>query len=193
MTQLYKDFRPTQFDSAGLALDSQQDWLVLTVTRTRDSEALEQSNFRTALEILGGESDTCEVHRFGHWGPGWFEIILLHPDRAQEADEIEGALAHYPILSDDDHSELEAEETMSSWEHGAQQHWARTLGREYALADTTVDFLESAESSATLAWHEAHQNEYNRPYDVRYLESATEAPSREEVARLIRSLRGGSR
>ena len=107
MTQLYKDFRPTQFDSAGLALDSQQDWLVLTVTRTRDSEALEQSNFRTALEILGGESDTCEVHRFGHWGPGWFEIILLHPDRAQEADEIEGALAHYPILSDDDHSELE--------------------------------------------------------------------------------------
>lgn len=80
--QTYAEFRPTAFDRRGAFLDDdRRAWYVLPVTRTRDSGTFDQSNFETALRILGGESETCEVHRFGHWGPGWFEIILVHPER----------------------------------------------------------------------------------------------------------------
>jgi hypothetical protein len=105
--QRYAEFRPTQFDRRGASLPDHQDWLVLGVSRTRDSEALEQSNFRVALRILGGESETVEVHRFSHWGPGWFEIILLHPSREDAGRDIEAALASYPVLDDMDLAELE--------------------------------------------------------------------------------------
>lgn len=103
----YKDFRPTAHDAKGLGLDDRQDWLVLGVAHNRDSSVLEESNWAMALEDLGGESDTVEVHRFGHWGPGWFELILVAPgsQAAEDAEAIEAALADYPVLSDDDYSE----------------------------------------------------------------------------------------
>jgi hypothetical protein len=190
MAQLYKEFRPTQFDHAGLGLEDQQNWLVVGVSQTRDSEALEKSNFRTALEILGGESDTCEVHRFGHWGPGWFEIILVHPDRESEVDGIESALADYPVLSDEDFAALESEENFESWQHGAQREWAEKLGRVYELSDTTVEFLQSAEPSYSLHWHDEHSNDSD-PWNTRYLDRAA-TPTRDEIAALIRMLRGVS-
>jgi hypothetical protein len=113
----YKDWSPTYNDTKGLGCDDRQDWLVLGVMRTRDSGPLDESNFASALKSLGGESDTIEVHRFGHWGPGWFEIILLHPSRERDGDEIEGALADYPVLDDSDHSEREQEAANETWRH----------------------------------------------------------------------------
>jgi hypothetical protein len=116
--ELYKDFRPSAVDSAGLGLPDQQNWLVAPVSRTRDSDALSESNFETFLDALGGESETVQVHRFGHWGPGWFEIILIDPadvDRVREAERLEAALADYPVLSDEDFSEREMEEADRVW------------------------------------------------------------------------------
>ena len=115
--ETYSKFRPTAMDPAGLALDDQQDWLVLPVFRNRDSEPLNESNFDTALKIMGGESDTVQVHRFGHWACGWFEIIIIHPSLAAEGEKIEEALDDYPVLDDDDLSrrELEAAEKMWAW------------------------------------------------------------------------------
>ena len=112
----YKDFTPTAFDRAGAFLPERQDWIVAPVGQTRDRGALAQSNFAAALEILGGESDTVEVHRFGHWGPGWFEIILVHPSRANEVEEIEDRLENYLILDEDDFSSREWEEACTTWE-----------------------------------------------------------------------------
>jgi hypothetical protein len=68
------------------------------------------------LEILGGESETVEVHRFGHWGPGWFEIILVHPDRETEIDELEGSLENYPVLDDEDYSRREYDDCCEYWD-----------------------------------------------------------------------------
>lgn len=115
----YSQFRPSQFDPKGLGLSDQQGWLVAPVSQTRDSEALSRSNFACFLKALGGESDTVEVHRFGHWGPGWFEIILINPadaDRVKAAEELEASLENYPVLNDEHFSELEHEEAAQVWQ-----------------------------------------------------------------------------
>ncbi len=114
--QTYKQFKPTGFDCKGLGLEDRQDWLV-SLSRNRDSDTLTESNFAVALDTMGGESDTVEVHRFGHWACEWFEIILVCPgtSAAKEAEEIEAALADYPVLDDTDFSEREQAEADQTW------------------------------------------------------------------------------
>lgn len=116
----YAEFAPTGFDHKGAFLREQQDWLVALVTQTRDSGPLDQSNFASFLAALGGESDTVEVHRFGHWGPGWFEIILIDPQSPQVkiAEELEASLENYPVLDEQDFSKREHEEYCESWDSG---------------------------------------------------------------------------
>ena len=117
--QTYSEFRPTQFDSTGLGLVNQQNWLVAPVSQTRDSEALDHANFDATLRKLGGESDTVQVHRFGHWGPGWFEIILIDATdtaRVQTAQEIEDALSDYPVVDESLWSEYESNDCAETWE-----------------------------------------------------------------------------
>lgn len=113
--QTYAKFSPTAVDQAGAFLDDRQDCLVLPVSRTRDSGPLDDSNVDAALEILGGESDTVELHRFGHWGPGWFEIVLVHPSRKADAEGIARRLEHYPVLDEEDLSRREQEEADRIW------------------------------------------------------------------------------
>lgn len=114
----YKEHRPTQFDSH-IELENREDWLVLPVSRTRDSGPFSNSNFEMALKLLGGESDEVEVHRFGHWGPGWYEIILVKPDAKaeKEARDIETALANYPVLDDNDYSDRLQEDANETWKN----------------------------------------------------------------------------
>lgn len=116
----YAEFRPTQFDSRGLGLPEQQDWLVAPCGTNRDAGALTRSNFKCQLKALGGESETVEVHRFGHWGPGWFEIVLIDPkdaERVKIAESIESALEDYPVLDDMDFSQEEHDEANEVWKN----------------------------------------------------------------------------
>ncbi len=117
--QTYSKFRPTSCDPAGLNLDDQQDWLVLPCSRNRDSGPLDESNFACTLKSLGGECDDVQVHRFGHWACGWFEIIIVRPDSAAatEAEEIETALSDYPVLDDSDYSEREQAAANETWQN----------------------------------------------------------------------------
>ncbi len=112
--QRYKEFRPSPFDSKGLLGEHHRisDWFVMPCSRTRDSGPIDESNFAAALDMLGGESDDVQVHRFGHWGTGWCEIILVNPDAVQVmqiANHIEEKLDDYPLLDEDDVSEREWE------------------------------------------------------------------------------------
>jgi hypothetical protein len=116
----YREFRPTAFDARGLGLDDRQDWLVLPVSRTRDSGPLDESNFATAEKTLAEidpDGNDHESHRFGHWGPGWFEILIVRPGSpcAKEGEAIENALDDYPALNDLDHSEREQEAANEVW------------------------------------------------------------------------------
>lgn len=119
--QTYRDFSPTPIDPKGLGADRHGigEWFVMPTTQTRDSGPLAQSNFDVFLEGLGGESAYVEVHRFGHWGPGWFEIILVKPTAKrtlEKAAEMAAALEDYPILNEEDYSRREYEEACQAWD-----------------------------------------------------------------------------
>lgn len=113
----YGKFRPTAHDSAGLGCSDRQSWLVVPCGQNRDSDCLTRSNFTCALEMLGGESDTVEVHRFGHWANGWIELILVAPDSdaSEMALSIEASLTDYPVLNESHYSQLETEEAEHVW------------------------------------------------------------------------------
>ena len=127
--QTYAEWSPTGFDHAGAFLDNRQDWLVLGVIRTRDSGPLAESNFECAwsaiedASVLDNET-SCESHRFGHWGPGWFEIIIVRPGSncAKEAQRIEDAMADYSVVDEEDYSNREFE--------AAQEYWSSCPVRE---------------------------------------------------------------
>ncbi len=119
--QTYSEYRPTQFDPKGAFLRDQRDWLVVPVVQTRDSGPLSQSNYAVALRELDAIDPNHKDHvdhRFAHWGPGWFEIIIEKPGPpcAVAAKEMESALADYPVLDESDYSEREYEEACSAWE-----------------------------------------------------------------------------
>ncbi len=111
----YRDFQPTGFDPKGLGLEEQQDWLVAPVSRNRDSGPLDRANFDTLEQSAEAGEVQHEIHRFGHWANGWFELLLVHPDHAQWVEEWEGALSEYPCADDMRYSEYEYEEALGCW------------------------------------------------------------------------------
>lgn len=114
--ETYATYKPTQFDTSGLALEDKQNWLVV-IGRNRDSDCRDRSNFRSILKDLGGESESVEVHRFGHWACGWMELIIVKPDTeaATKAEQWEKFLLTIPIADENDLSELEMEEANRLW------------------------------------------------------------------------------
>ena len=99
------------------------------LTQNRDSDSLTRSNFICALELLGGESDNVEVHRFGHWACGWWEVIAIKKhngkfingepiltEEYQIAEQIEDGLESYPVVDETHWSELEYNEACEFWE-----------------------------------------------------------------------------
>ena len=121
----YGKYRPTAMDAKGLGLHDKQDWLVMDVMRTRDSELFATSNWEAAIAFLENREnkkrdedgyDDFETHRFSHWGPGWFEIILVEPGTHAEriAKDIEEKLENYPLLDEDDFYHKEWEEHSES-------------------------------------------------------------------------------
>lgn len=87
--------------------------------QSRDSSALERSNFECGLRELGGESETVFTVRERHWAVGWVEWIAIHESDAEAiaaADEILCALDGYPVLDESHFSELEWAEAENYWE-----------------------------------------------------------------------------
>jgi hypothetical protein len=117
--QRYKDWAPTKHDAKGLRCYDNQDWFVAPVIQTKISETRERSNFQVVLDDLekADTGEDVEVCSFNHWGPGWFEIILVRPDTvaATCAAEWEAALSDYPIADESHLAELEAEEESNGF------------------------------------------------------------------------------
>lgn len=123
----YRTWSPTPHDIKGLNCEDQQDWRVLPVCVTRDSQPWEESNFEAAQKILDEEEAEYEVHRFSHWGPGWFKIILVRPDdkSMETAGKIVCSLENYPVLDDTDLSEREMEDQNRAWSDWGADDYVR--------------------------------------------------------------------
>jgi hypothetical protein len=91
------------------------------LSQHRDSDTLERSNFRSALEAIGGESVSeggARVVREGHWAVGWVEWIAIPfgPSVAlAKANEIMEGLEGYPVVDEEDWSELEQDDANEVW------------------------------------------------------------------------------
>lgn len=200
--QKYADFKPTPFDATGLGLPDQQDWGVAPVAQTRDSDALEQSNFETFLNMLrecgesegdGTDGETWEVHRFGHWGPGWFEVVLVKPGSKAYAIAVDcaRALENYPVLDDQDFSNREHEEYSEAWDNYARREFCDMLKREFGLYDAGFDTLDDCDSEALREFFEA-QNPCGDYYsDGVNLRASVSKCTRDSLAAFIRKHRAG--
>lgn len=117
--QTYSNFKPTQFDH-NIPLDPDRStWYVVPCGTNRDADCGTESNYHSALRLLGGESDTVEVLRFGHWACGWFEVIIVKPgtEAYNVAEKIESDLEDYPILDDNDFSDREYTVACETWKN----------------------------------------------------------------------------
>lgn len=95
------------------------DYYSAGIGQSRDSYALERSNFTCMLKSLGGESETVIVIRESHWAVGWVEWIAIHEsDRAalETADRLKGDLEDYPVLSEEHLSDLEWSTAADYWD-----------------------------------------------------------------------------
>ncbi len=131
----YADWSPTPFDTKGLGLEDRSDWLVCPVLQTRDSDCLARSNFAVVeadLDRVDPEGEDHELHRFGHWGPGWIEILIVRPGTEchRTAQGWVAALAGYPVASDEHFSALEWDEACEAWENTSLRERIRLLADE---------------------------------------------------------------
>jgi len=130
--QRYKDFAPTPFDPKGLNLEDQQDWLVSPVSVTRDTADHDytKSNWKVIeTELEKVDPDNYQVHNFGHWACGWFEILIVKPGSVASKALVNfcNQLEDYPILDEDMHSEMEHSSACETW------HWLDLADRVKAI------------------------------------------------------------
>jgi hypothetical protein len=96
------------------------DYYSSSVGQSRDSDALERSNFQCMLDALNGESETVLVIRENHWAVGWVEWIAIHYtdyNALMIADDIAESLQDYPVIDEGHYSELEMEEANEVWKN----------------------------------------------------------------------------
>ena len=163
--QRYGKWAPTGFDQPGAFLeDDRREWFVAPVSRTRDSGPLDLSNWETALALFAAdgrdEADDYEVHRFGHWGPGWFEIVIVKPDsRAFEiAEDIGDRMANYPVLDEEDFCDREHAEFCESWNSWACDDFRKELVAAFGLGERAADLLDSADPDTLREFWSDHAN-----------------------------------
>lgn len=76
--QTWKEFKPTGFDPPILFHDHRDDWFT-GLGIARDSDPKYQRRWKqleARLLKLDPEKKEHEFHRFGHWGMGWFEVVI---------------------------------------------------------------------------------------------------------------------
>lgn len=94
------------------------DYFSSGVGQSRDSDALERSNFACMLKALGGESETVIVVRESHWAVGWIEWIAINADdetSLRTADKLKAGLEDYPVIDETHWSELEHDDANETW------------------------------------------------------------------------------
>lgn len=111
----YREWRGTNF--ASFNGDPWADWLVV-IHQTRDSDALERSNYRVARKaMVGANPEDWTESLSSHWAHGTLDVLLVKPGTlaADIARGLQGSLDNYPVLDEADLSEVEQEEADETW------------------------------------------------------------------------------
>ncbi len=116
---------------------------ILVASQHRDSDALTRSNYRVAMrrlrkvagleEYIDPDVPDAPVYdwRASHRAVGWVEYLMVRPDAPEavraEAQAIADELADYPVLDEDDWSELEYTDAAEYWEACSVRHRAEMI------------------------------------------------------------------
>lgn len=117
-------------------------WGVMTVTRHRDSEALERSNFTVVSEDLRTRfPETVEILETRHFAVGWMDHLIFDahdPDTLAAVYAWESKLADYPVADEMHYSALVGEEAESAYDD-----WAKYLVQDIAEQEGLADLLNA--------------------------------------------------
>ena len=123
------------------------EWLCV-MTRNRDSDCLTESNWRTALEMLGGESESVQIDRFGHWACGWWESLSVKDGTPSVAiaEKIKEKMDSYPVLDEEDFMQLESQEADKFWKSWSNKERINYIREHYSemTFHSFADLLSSA-------------------------------------------------
>lgn len=95
--------------------DLESVWYATPFMRTRDSDALEESNYqviRADLIRVALDGGNVEDHHLGHWGCGWSEQLYIRKDDPKlllAVQEWINALSDYGVADDEHYSRIEDE------------------------------------------------------------------------------------
>lgn len=146
------------------------------VMHSRDSDPLEDSNYRVAVRDLQAVADLLNPnlepddgfilqHNASHWAVGWVEQLWVAdvPELVTELQSIREHLQDYPVLDETDYCELEHERFIDEIES-----WA-TSDISYAL-DALGHDVDDLPPAAAIAYalsdiHGAHRTDDLPPMD----------------------------
>jgi len=149
------------------------DYYSAGVGQSRDSDALERSNFAVMIRELEAipeppawEHDEAPwiVVRENHWAVGWVEWIAIHKDaeaHLQRADELQTRLADYPILDEMHYGEVENTECEEVWNGCFDRRERVRYLRQHAHTGDFRALLAAARGS----WYDA-ANVLHSPSDI---------------------------
>jgi hypothetical protein len=91
------------------------------------------------------------IARSRHWAVGWVEVMLVHKNVPVEVlrkiDEQLAKLDNYPVMDEQDWSQLQNEEFEEAWKNFAAAEFARQLTRKFDLDDLAADLLNTRDLS----------------------------------------------
>ena len=145
-----------------------QDWLVV-LTTNRDADTLTRSNFRCMVQLLGGKesdgakgstelSEHAAIEEARHWACGWVQYLVINPDNKELvaiAEEQLASLENYPVVNEDDWSNLEMEEANQVWQSCYNQkervEYIRNHRRQFEFHDFS-DLLNCVRGKYFAGW-----------------------------------------
>ncbi len=129
-------------------IKGREDWICSPVVKYRDAGPVEKANFDSILKILGGESETVEIHHIG-----WNEIILVHPKRVAEMEAISKKLEQCAVLDDAHLCAVEYNEFRKYWEAEGWKEFIRELkqGKKPEIIKA-LESIKSVDQLEKLDW-----------------------------------------
>lgn len=115
----YSGHRPTVWD--GHICSELDSFFIGPCSQSRNSNTLERVNFEQSSEAVlkVSQNEETEIHRFGHWACGWYELLLIHPEDTEAlkvASQIAAGLEDYGVVNEEALSEAEYDEACEYWE-----------------------------------------------------------------------------